>query len=161
MINADEARPLVSEMLDIVRAFQSARHRNQSRGIVSTKVRALKLLRTGDRRTTELADHLAISLPVASRTVAALEEDGFVIRRPDPTDARASLLSITDAGRERAAARDDQITQLFADSMKDWDPERAAKAAEVLRDLHEHVISVIDALAETTEPTPIARRDRA
>lgn len=160
MINNDDVRPLVSEMVEIVRSFQAARRRNHSRGVVGTRFAALKLLRAGDIRTTELAEHLLISLPVASRTIAALEDDGYVVRHPDPTDARASLLSITDAGRDLAAARDDQITELFAESLSDWTPQQAADAAALLANLREHATEVLDQLASTPDPTPTTRKDR-
>ncbi|MCB2099856.1 MAG: winged helix-turn-helix transcriptional regulator [Rhodobacterales bacterium] len=44
-----------------------------------------------------------------SRGVAALEEKGLIHRRPDPQDARRSLLFITDEGR----AMHDQVMDLF------------------------------------------------
>jgi DNA-binding MarR family transcriptional regulator len=41
-----------------------------------------------------------VTQPVVSRLVGRLEREGLVIRRIDPTDARAMLVEITDAGRK-------------------------------------------------------------
>ena len=52
---------------------------------------------------------LAAALDVVPRSVTSLVDDlegaGLVERRPDPTDGRATLVSITDAGREYLAQR--------------------------------------------------------
>ncbi len=49
----------------------------------------------------DLADRLLVAPSVASRVVATLEQDGLVERHPDPADARACLLGLTDLGRDR------------------------------------------------------------
>ena len=43
-----------------------------------------------------------VDVSVASRQLAVLERAGYVERRPDPRDGRASLLRLTAAGRRRA-----------------------------------------------------------
>ncbi|MGB3699444.1 MAG: MarR family transcriptional regulator [Gordonia sp. (in: high G+C Gram-positive bacteria)] len=146
MIDTDDAGQILAEMVEIVRAFQAARNRSLSRGVTGTKFGALQQLRCGDIRTTELAERLLVSLPVASRTVAALEEDGFVVRRRDPSDARASLLSITDAGRESISSREAYVVSLFTDALADWTPEQAAQATAVLGDLRERLTGVLETL---------------
>jgi DNA-binding MarR family transcriptional regulator len=42
-------------------------------------------------------------------TLDALQEDGYIERRPDPDDRRARLLAITDAGRRVKGAVQDEI----------------------------------------------------
>ena len=41
--------------------------------------------------------------------VDELEESGYVVRTPDPTDRRAKLIKLTRSGRECAAAGGDAI----------------------------------------------------
>jgi DNA-binding MarR family transcriptional regulator len=53
----------------------------------------------GPLRITALSGLLDVDLSVASRQVKALEDTGFVQRAPDPADARAALVSATEAGR--------------------------------------------------------------
>jgi DNA-binding MarR family transcriptional regulator len=54
-------------------------------------------------RSVDLAQTRGVSKSVISRQVASLEDLGLIERRDDPTDARASVLVLTDKGR--AAAR--------------------------------------------------------
>ena len=52
------------------------------------------------QRLGELGRHVLLSQPGLSRLVERLVERGLVAKGPDPADARAALLSLTDAGRE-------------------------------------------------------------
>lgn len=49
---------------------------------------------------TELSQICHISLPATSRHIERTEQLGLIVRRRDPDDARAQLISLTDAGRE-------------------------------------------------------------
>lgn len=51
-------------------------------------------------RLTELAAHARMTLPAMSELVDDLQRIGFVERRPDPSDGRAKLICLTDAGWE-------------------------------------------------------------
>lgn len=57
-----------------------------------------RLCRTAGMRQTDLARDLGVELPTVHRTLTRLESAGFVTRRPDPDDARASLAFLTPAG---------------------------------------------------------------
>jgi DNA-binding MarR family transcriptional regulator len=56
------------------------------------------LHRDGDQRCSALAARAGVDVSVASRQLAVLERSGYVERRPDPLDGRASLLRVTPAG---------------------------------------------------------------
>ena len=51
-------------------------------------------------RSSELAQHLHIAPRSATEVVDALEAKGLVARSPDPSDRRATLVSLTDRGRD-------------------------------------------------------------
>jgi DNA-binding MarR family transcriptional regulator len=53
----------------------------------------------GPTRISELAKADRCSQPTMSTLVQRHEENGWVRREPDPADSRASLISLTDAGR--------------------------------------------------------------
>jgi DNA-binding MarR family transcriptional regulator len=53
----------------------------------------------GPTRISELAKADRCSQPTMSNLVQRQEESGWVRREPDPADSRASLISLTDAGR--------------------------------------------------------------
>jgi MarR family transcriptional regulator for hemolysin len=42
-----------------------------------------------------LADRAAVEQPTMANTLKRMERDGLIVRRPDPRDARASLVSLT------------------------------------------------------------------
>jgi DNA-binding MarR family transcriptional regulator len=52
------------------------------------------------QRIGSLAEAAGVSPPAMSRLVNHLEEHGLVVRRPDPSDGRASVVEATDAGRD-------------------------------------------------------------
>lgn len=52
------------------------------------------------QRLGELGRHVMLSQPGLSRLVERLVERGYVAKCPDPVDARAALLSLTDVGRD-------------------------------------------------------------
>ncbi len=52
------------------------------------------------QRLGELGRHVLLSQPGLSRLVERLVERGLVARGPDPADARAALLSLTEDGRK-------------------------------------------------------------
>jgi DNA-binding MarR family transcriptional regulator len=52
-----------------------------------------------------LREHAGVSYPTATRSLDALAEKGLVVRSADPADRRVALIELTDAGRERVAAK--------------------------------------------------------
>jgi DNA-binding MarR family transcriptional regulator len=79
--------------------------RDAGRDLSRTASSVLATLRDGGpKRITELAASEAIAQPSVTTLVGRLERDGLVRRAPDPEDARAVLVHLTDAGRERLAA---------------------------------------------------------
>jgi DNA-binding MarR family transcriptional regulator len=60
------------------------------------------LLAWGSMRPTTLADALGTGASYVSKIVRRLENDGLVVRSTDPSDRRASLISLTDEGEVAA-----------------------------------------------------------
>ena len=58
----------------------------------------------GDARTSDVAEHLGITKQAAAQIVGHLVANGYVVRQPDLTDARAQLLLLTERGRDCTAA---------------------------------------------------------
>jgi DNA-binding MarR family transcriptional regulator len=58
-----------------------------------------------------------------------LESWGYLLRRPDPTDQRGRVLSLTDRGRELMAA----IKELHAEIEADWEAELGRRRYQTLR----------------------------
>ena len=59
-----------------------------------------------------LAERLGVTQQAASKSVADLERRGYVERTPDPDDARARLVGLTERGRAVIAAAREQRAAL-------------------------------------------------
>ncbi|WP_307832598.1 MarR family transcriptional regulator [Planomonospora sp. ID91781] len=72
----------------------------------------------GPMRLTELTAAEQVTQPAITQLVAKLERDGLVERRPDPSDGRAVLVHVTNAGaavvRSRRAERVAGLERLAA-----------------------------------------------
>lgn len=92
----------------VLRLARSLRHRGAEAtapwGLAPHQVRALRVIaRHGDIRPGELAQHLRVAPRSVTDVVDSLEERSLVRRHPDPTDRRATVLTLTDDGRALVA----------------------------------------------------------
>jgi len=87
----------------------------------------------GDATTADVADHLGITKQAASQLVEQLVGRGYVTRRPDPTDARARLLILTDRGRACTAAAEAAAAETVAGWRAQLDPAQFDTLRDVLR----------------------------
>ncbi|BBA98765.1 putative MarR family transcriptional regulator [Actinacidiphila reveromycinica] len=73
-------------------------------------------------RATDLAAHYLLDKSTVSRQVAALERDGFLERRTDPTDHRVQVLHLAPRGVESLAAARVRRQETFKERLAAWDP---------------------------------------
>ena len=76
----------------------SARH-----GLSPTQAQIVVTVAAGSARLGDIAHRLGLGAATVSESVSAAETKGLVVRKPDPSDARAILVDATDAGRSVAA----------------------------------------------------------
>jgi DNA-binding MarR family transcriptional regulator len=82
------------------------RYTSQPRQLSLTGLATLATLeRRGAQRVSELAGVQGVAQPSMTVLVGSLEQAGLVARRPDPSDGRAVLVSLTAQGQEFLAAR--------------------------------------------------------
>jgi DNA-binding MarR family transcriptional regulator len=127
---------VVSEqaMCEVARSIEALAMwlRRQTSGQVSSStVTSLdSLASAGPLRISELAEREAISQPGMTTLVNRLEGAGLAERIPDPTDGRATLVRITDRGRQLLADRGaTRTTALLAEFERLDDEQRAALVA--------------------------------
>jgi DNA-binding MarR family transcriptional regulator len=102
--------------------------------------------RTGPMRLTELLPTEQLKQPALTSLVAKLEQDGLLQRRPDPSDGRASLISLTSAGQEIVRSRHaHRVAKLTALVDQLTPEERAVLAGSV---------DVLHRLTELAEDSP-------
>ena len=85
----------------------------------------------------QLAAADGISQPTMSTLVAALVADGFVEKTSHPSDARAQVLTITDAGRKHLHANRARLVDAVRGRLDDHSDAEVATAIAVLKSLTE------------------------
>ncbi len=94
----------------------------------------LAFSRRGELPLSVVASRLQVHAASVTNAVARLEQAGLVARTPHPEDGRAVLATITDAGRERAAAATAALTDARFGA-EGLDDEAARAVAELLTPL--------------------------
>lgn len=86
---------------DLVVFTRTIRTMSSGHLLTATQQQALAQLdRIGPMSARALADRERVAPQTIARTVSSLEERGLVSRTADPNDARATLISITETGRQ-------------------------------------------------------------
>ncbi|MEN9692638.1 MAG: hypothetical protein RLZZ330_282 [Actinomycetota bacterium] len=93
-------------------------------GIDFTGLRLLSyLISNGPTRLSELAEKLLVDPAIITRQSHALIDGGFVIRKVNPSDARGSLLEITESGILISKQHHDVRSEFFQNVFDDWSQE--------------------------------------
>jgi DNA-binding MarR family transcriptional regulator len=138
-VNGDERtlaralRPLVFQLYYLVRRQAPQHQLTLTQGSV---LRAL--MRDGPQRIGVLAEAEGVKLPSMTELVGRLARLGMVTRGPDPTDGRAVLVAVTEAGarfyRELVRAREEFLRARLA-ALTGADRNAIAAALPALRRL--------------------------
>jgi DNA-binding MarR family transcriptional regulator len=78
---------------------------------------------TGVQRLSDLPKDIPLDLSTISRHCATLIRDGLLDRKDDPTDRRAALINVTNAGREYLERVRVEKTALLKDATSRWSVE--------------------------------------
>lgn len=90
------------------------------------------LSQLGPIRQGDLAAQIALDKGGTSRLVAELVDLDLVSRRPDQRDARAHVVELSDAGRERMGEIRERRHGYFAEHLSEWSEEDLQSLAEGL-----------------------------
>jgi DNA-binding MarR family transcriptional regulator len=134
----DTAADLVYRIFDlqrVVKCVAAASLRGKDTGVALQGV--LRFVGEGESRATHLAERLGVSAPVLSRHIADLEDQGYVIRRPDPDDGRAQLVALTQPGVDKLRQIEEQRAARLQEYLQDWSQEDAEATARTLKKLSE------------------------
>jgi DNA-binding MarR family transcriptional regulator len=130
------AQEVLEGVSSLIRAVRCIEHRHlwPDVGLRRADASVLKVLaKDGEQRGGEIAAKLGVDASVVSRQLSALESDGLVSRRPDPADARVSLVQLSTVGRARLDALYAGYARQLRAALADWDDDEMAAAAEALR----------------------------
>ena len=124
--------------------------RHELAGLTPTQLAALATIgKTGPMRLGDLAAAEGIAPSTLTRLVTALEEAGYVRRCADPSDARASTLTITAHGQDALERIRTETTLMLTASLELLTPEQRSTLAAAL--------PVLEQLAEATPGAGPAR----
>lgn len=138
MYSGDMNDPVADPAADIV-VYAGRFIRRVRREIgVSAAYRVLSMLdEVGPVGVSQLAVADGTSQPTMSAQIAALVADGLVSKQPHPSDARASVVTLTDLGRQRLAEHRHRIADSVRGQLASYSPDEIATALAVLRTLTE------------------------
>jgi DNA-binding MarR family transcriptional regulator len=91
------------------------------------------LARTGPRSAADLAGEIGLDRSGVTRRATRLEEAGLLRREPDPDDRRATLLALTEAGRQAVEATRQRLAAHIEESLASWPPDEARTFARQLQ----------------------------
>ena len=80
----------------------------------------------GPSRSSGMVEMFGVDKGAISRQVQHLVDLGLLDRTPDPADGRATLLVVTDEGRERLAEVAHQRRRLLDERLSDWSDDELA-----------------------------------
>jgi DNA-binding MarR family transcriptional regulator len=124
MATSSDPRRLAVELLVTSARFTRLAARETPTAMPRALWRALAQLEDlGPTRVSDLAAADRVSQPTATAVVQKLVERGWVHRCPDPTDARAVHVTITDAGRDALAQTRDAAADALVPRLARLDPE--------------------------------------
>jgi DNA-binding MarR family transcriptional regulator len=138
-VDEDSVRGLEGVLGDLVRS-QRARARKMAQDLhqrlePATYPLIVVLGRTGPQRLSSLVKMLELDKSTLSRQVDAAVRAGLVERVPDPDDARARLVALTDEGRARFTEQYEHRLRRWRASLEDWAPGDVRELTRLLRRL--------------------------
>ncbi|MGN6246619.1 MAG: MarR family winged helix-turn-helix transcriptional regulator [Motilibacteraceae bacterium] len=114
----------------------------------------VRLEEHGELRVSALAESVHADISTVSRHVAALVELGWVEKRRDPDDGRASTLAITEEGLAAVRRNRTQRDAMLAEVVADWDPADVDRLAGLLARLVDGMTEHITAQHKLAEAAP-------
>jgi DNA-binding MarR family transcriptional regulator len=95
-----------------------------------------KLSDEGPQRLGALATSFGLDPSTITRQVQALEEVGLAARRTDPSDRRASILDLTDAGRQVLDRTRNHRRARLQEALHDWPEPDLADFGRLLKEFN-------------------------
>jgi DNA-binding MarR family transcriptional regulator len=104
---------------------------------------AVELLRAvveaGEIRASDLASELFVTKTSISRYVNEMVKEGLLIQHRDPSDGRATLLSVSASGRRELDEREKNRTALLRDLCRGWPKGDVATLTKLLQRLNDGI----------------------
>jgi DNA-binding MarR family transcriptional regulator len=122
-----------SQIIGLVRASTAPGHSPLSVELLRAVVEA------GEIRASDLASALFVTKTSISRYVTEMLEEGLLIQRRDPSDGRATLLSVSSAGRRELEEREKRRSAWLREVCRGWPKGDVATLTKLLQRLNDGV----------------------
>ena len=99
--------------------------------------RIIQRLSPNGIRITELAEQAQVTKQTAGALIDELERSGYVLRKPDPSDARARFIVLSARGEKLCKAATVEVTKVEADWRAQVGPEAYQRLRDMLMSLRE------------------------
>ncbi len=139
------------QILDRVLRWGFRAHRQPDDPGPGAQATLFYLLRNEPARAKDIAEWLGIGAAPQSRQLADLEQNGLISREPDPDDARAARIRLTEEGRATVLALRERRIAVIQKSLAEMDAATADSAVTALRGVVEEMR---DGLAEMIGQSP-------
>lgn len=134
---------IVNDIARMIRAEMDHRTTEAGLGLTTGEGRVLfNVRRTGPIRQTALAERLGVEAMTLSGLIDRLEGKGYVERQPDPSDRRAKLVSLTEAGTKVVAQIEPIAAGIRSDAARGIDPDDWQRVLAALRVSRQNLIAL-------------------
>jgi DNA-binding MarR family transcriptional regulator len=117
-----------------------------------------KLADEGPQRLGSLASTFGLDPSTITRQVQALEEIGLAGRTSDPRDRRASILDLTDAGRQVLDQTRSHRRARLQQALTDWSDQDLGDFARLLQDFNLSLDRLLEQNGSSTAPATATSR---
>ncbi|MDQ0378496.1 MarR family winged helix-turn-helix transcriptional regulator [Amycolatopsis thermophila] len=112
----------------------------------------------GESRPSDMAKRKMVDVSVISRQIAQLTAAGLVSRRPAPEDGRASLISLSDAGRAELERWRELHVAFMQRALADWTDDEIESLTARLTLMNEGLREALGQAPVTCPPEPAEKR---
>lgn len=128
------ARAVLETLPLVLRVIRAEIRRSRFPDFSLPQFRALAFLgRNRGAMLTDVADHLGLSLPAASKLVDGLVSGKMVSRKSDPADRRRMILVLTAIGEKKYGIALDSAVQMLASKVVALSAQENAQVVEAMR----------------------------
>ncbi|MGK8524855.1 MarR family winged helix-turn-helix transcriptional regulator [Nocardia asteroides] len=137
-VSSDTAQGLIKELYLMGRAIRIALAHPEEGHLLPGGIGVLGTLESkGPCRQVDLAAELCLSASALSRHVTELVGAGYLSRHADPTDGRATLVRVTDEGRDLLHRVRTTRARGLQHVLAGWSEDDAARACAAVRKLRD------------------------
>jgi DNA-binding MarR family transcriptional regulator len=133
----DDVRAALSELLGAERRLRSRDQHHRQGGLTYAQLRALMVLRDGERTAGALADAANCNPASTTAMLDQLEAAGVIARRRDTRDRRVCLVALTEEGRRLVEEKRAGSQKIWQDRFGAASPPDLQAAAQAMRTIAE------------------------